>query len=103
MVSSLMYSTTVVGPEGVLCYHKPQGVKYGMSMPSPQLTEQAASIGTSPIPLTCFHHVLLLQNNTNSIRVTEMVKLNFINCNIITLKQNVTQSVTNFKHGYEVA
>ncbi len=35
-------------------------VKYGVSMPSPQLTQQAASIGTRPIPLKCFHHVLLL-------------------------------------------
>ncbi len=40
---------------------KPVG--YGVSIPSPQLTQQAASIGTSPMPLKYFHHVLLLQNN----------------------------------------
>ncbi len=34
-------------------------VEYGVSMPS-QLTQQAASIGTSPMPLKCFHHVLPL-------------------------------------------
>ncbi len=28
-------------------------VEYGVSMPSPQLTQQAASIGTSPMPLKC--------------------------------------------------
>ncbi len=37
-----------------------QPVEYGVSMPSPQLTQQAASIGTSPMPLKLFHHVLLL-------------------------------------------
>ncbi len=35
-------------------------VEYGVSMPSPQLTQQVASIGTSPMPLKCFRHVLLL-------------------------------------------
>ncbi len=35
-------------------------VEYGVSMPSPQFTQQAASIGTSPMPIKCFHHVLLL-------------------------------------------
>ncbi len=35
-------------------------VDYGVSMPSPQLTQQAASIGTTPMPLNCFHHVLVL-------------------------------------------
>ncbi len=35
-------------------------VEYGVLMPSPQLTQQVASIGTSPMPLKCFHHVLLL-------------------------------------------
>ncbi len=34
--------------------------EYEVSMSSPQLTQQAASIGTSPMPLKCFHHVLLL-------------------------------------------
>ncbi len=35
-------------------------VEYGVLMPSPQLTQQASSIGTSPMPLKCFHHVFLL-------------------------------------------
>ncbi len=35
-------------------------VECGVSMPSSQLTQQAVSIGTSPMPLKCFHHVLLL-------------------------------------------
>ncbi len=35
-------------------------VEYGVLMPSPQLTQQVASIGTSPMPFKCFHHVLLL-------------------------------------------
>ncbi len=35
-------------------------VECGVSMPSPQPTQQAASIGTSPRPLKCFHHVHLL-------------------------------------------
>ncbi len=34
-------------------------VEYGVSMPSPQLTQQAASIGTSPMTLKCFHHVIV--------------------------------------------
>ncbi len=38
-------------------------VDYGVLMPSPQLTQQAASIETSPMPLKCFHHVLHLYNN----------------------------------------
>ncbi len=38
-------------------------VGYGVSMPSPQVTQQAASVETSPMPLKCFHHVLLLLNN----------------------------------------
>ncbi len=28
-------------------------IEYGVSMPSPQLIQQAASIGTSPMPLKC--------------------------------------------------
>ncbi len=31
-------------------------VEYGVLMPSAQLTQQVASIGTSPMPLKCFHH-----------------------------------------------
>ncbi len=37
-----------------------ESVEYGVSMPSLQLTQQVASIGTSPMPLKCFHHMLLL-------------------------------------------
>ncbi len=35
-------------------------VEYGVSMPSPQITQQAVSIGTSLKPLKCFHYVFLL-------------------------------------------
>ncbi len=35
-------------------------IEYGVSMPSHQLTKQATSIETSPMPLKCFHCVLLL-------------------------------------------
>ncbi len=38
-------------------------VEFGVSMPSSQLTQQVESIGTSPMPLKSFHHVLLLKNN----------------------------------------
>ncbi len=34
-------------------------VEYGVLMPCPQLTQQAASIGTSPMPLKCFHLSLI--------------------------------------------
>ncbi len=34
-------------------------VEYGVLMHSPHLTQQAVSIGTSPMPLKCFHHVFL--------------------------------------------
>ncbi len=30
-------------------------LEYGASMPSPQLTQQGASIGTGPMPLNCFY------------------------------------------------
>ncbi len=35
-------------------------VEYGIWMPTPQLTQQAESIGRSPMSLKCFHLVLLL-------------------------------------------
>ncbi len=35
-------------------------VEYGVSLPSPQLNQRSASIGTSTMPLKCFHHDLLL-------------------------------------------
>ncbi len=35
-------------------------VEYGIVIPYPQLTQQAASIVTSPMPLKCFHQVLFL-------------------------------------------
>ncbi len=35
-------------------------VENGVLMHSPQLTQQAASIETSPMAFKCFHHVLLL-------------------------------------------
>ncbi len=40
-----------------------ESVEYDVAMPSPQLTEQATSFETNPMPLKhlkCFHHVLLL-------------------------------------------
>ncbi len=37
-------------------------VKYVVSMPSPQLKQKAASIGTTPMPLKCIHHVHFVTN-----------------------------------------
>ncbi len=34
--------------------------EYGVLMPSPQLTQQVASIWTSPMSLKCLYHLLLL-------------------------------------------
>ncbi len=37
-----------------------KSIDYGVWMPSPQLTQQVAFIGTSPMPIKCFHRVFLL-------------------------------------------
>ncbi len=45
--------------ESKLCMERglqEEPVEYWFSMPSPQLTQQVASIGTCPMALKCFHH-----------------------------------------------
>ncbi len=71
-------------------------VENGVSMPFPQLTQHAASIGISPMPHKWFHHALLLKNNIQY-KQSELQKL--LNSILVILTSSHSY-IANFKDRY---